>query len=184
MAKFYRRFTPCLDSLAFANRFPSICFCSAVKIRVLPVFPSRYPNNGQSAREQDLTSDALSPEHCKQYERIAFNGVTMMSMSQPLHLRVVAVDQGLKVALQMRPAPLQVFQTPVHLGPVAHHHAMEAVGQEFPQHGGRAGVNRRANTVKRAATNAQSHVFSGPSLFGVSSIPNCDCGGSAAVSSS
>ena len=76
--KFYRRFIPCLDSLAFANRFPSICFCSAVKILVLPVFPSRYPNKGQSAREQDLASDALSPEHCKQYERIAFNGVTMM----------------------------------------------------------------------------------------------------------
>jgi hypothetical protein len=67
-----------LDSLAFASRFPSICFCSAVKILVLPVFPSRYPNMGQSAMAQDLTSDALSPEHCKQYERIAFNGVTMM----------------------------------------------------------------------------------------------------------
>jgi hypothetical protein len=74
----YCRFIPCLDSLAFANRFPSICFCSAVNILVLPVFPSRYPNNGQSAREQDLTSEALSPEHCRQYERIAFNGVTMV----------------------------------------------------------------------------------------------------------
>jgi len=67
-----------LDSLAFANRFPSIRFCSVVNVLVLPVFPSRYPNNGQSAMEQDLTSEGLSPEHCKQYERIAFNGVTMM----------------------------------------------------------------------------------------------------------
>ena len=38
-----------------------------------------------------------------------------------------------------------------------------------------ARVKRRAKTVKRAATNAQSHVFSGPSLFGVSSMPNCGC---------
>ena len=78
LTKSYCRFIACLDSLAFANRFPSICFCSVVNILVLPVFPSRYPNNGQSAMEQDLTSEGLSPEHCKQYERIAFNGVTTM----------------------------------------------------------------------------------------------------------
>jgi hypothetical protein len=75
--KFYRRFIASLDSLAFANRLPSVRLCSVVNTLVLPVFPSRYPNNGQSAREQDLASEALSPEHCKQYERIAFNGVTM-----------------------------------------------------------------------------------------------------------
>jgi len=67
-----------LDSLAFAKRIPSICFCSADNILVLPVFPSRYPNNGQSAMEQNLTSEGLSPEHCKQYVRIALNGVTMV----------------------------------------------------------------------------------------------------------
>ena len=54
-------------------------------------------------------------------------------VSQPLHLRVVAVDQGLKVAFQMRPAPLQMSQIPVHLCSIAVDDAVELLAREDAQ---------------------------------------------------
>lgn len=73
--------------------------------------------------------------------------MAMPLLEQPLHLlqqvfpqlfrgwRPV-VDQILEVADQISPAPLQLFQPSVHLGPVAADHARKLIGQQFVQHGG------------------------------------------------
>jgi hypothetical protein len=40
-------------------------------------------------------------------------------VSQPFHLSVGVIDQGLKITFEMNPTPLQVFDSPIHLGSVA-----------------------------------------------------------------
>lgn len=57
-------------------------------------------------------------------------------MAEALHLRVLMVDQSLKVSLQMRPTPLQVFGPPIHLRAVAIDDARENVSQQLRQGGG------------------------------------------------
>ena len=50
---------------------------------------------------------------------------------QAFHLVILVVDQGLKIAFEMRPAPLQAAAPPIHLGPVATHDSGEGLAQEF-----------------------------------------------------
>ena len=47
------------------------------------------------------------------------------AFSQPFRPRVAAVDHRLKIAFQMRPAPLQPSHLPVHLRPIAGDDAVE-----------------------------------------------------------
>jgi hypothetical protein len=46
-------------------------------------------------------------------------------------LIIAVVDQRLKIAFQMGPAPLNAAHPPVHLGPIARHHATEGLGQKL-----------------------------------------------------
>ena len=54
------------------------------------------------------------------------------------------VDQRLKIPLQMSPAPLQPPLVPIHLRPVAIHHAVEGVREQFlKDRGGARGPQRK-----------------------------------------
>ena len=53
--------------------------------------------------------------------------------TQVLCPRVATVDHRLKIAFQMRPAPLQIAELPVHLGPIAGDDAVELLAQERGQ---------------------------------------------------
>ena len=52
---------------------------------------------------------------------------------QPFGLTVATVDQRLKIAFQMCPAPLQTFYPPVHLGAIARDDAAKLVGEQIVQ---------------------------------------------------
>ena len=52
---------------------------------------------------------------------------------QSFGLSIARVDQGLEVAFQVSPAPLQATVRPIHLGPIAGDHAGECVAQPFFQ---------------------------------------------------
>ncbi len=68
---------------------------------------------------------------------------TQQVASQPLHLMVRMVDERLEVPLQMRPAPLGPAELPVHLRPVAVHHAVEGIRQQILEYrGGPRGPQR------------------------------------------
>ena len=54
-------------------------------------------------------------------------------VAQTLHLLVLVVDQGLKVAFQMSPAPLQSAALPVHFRPIAIHDPCKRRGQQIVQ---------------------------------------------------
>lgn len=58
--------------------------------------------------------------------------------SQTFDLLVVAVNEGLEIPFQMCPAPLQPATLPVHLGPVAGHHAGKGLSQQFADRRGGA----------------------------------------------
>ena len=67
------------------------------------------------------------------------------------------VDRVLEVAEQMRPAPLQPFQPPAHLGPVA---ADQRPGNRSVSRSSNtvaSRVGRTRETVKRDATNVHRH---------------------------
>src|SRR5258707_12911402 len=70
-------------------------------------------------------------------------------MSQPTHLRIVMVDERLKVSLQVSPAPLQSTGSPVHLGPVAVDDAPEMVSQQLRQRGSFATGKDRKHSKPR-----------------------------------
>jgi hypothetical protein len=67
-------------------------------------------------------------------------------------LPIFTVDQGLKVALQMSPTPLQAFQPPVHLGSVAMDHAAKRLADQFGQH--RRGARRSQRKDRERAGHA------------------------------
>ena len=65
-----------------------------------------------------------------------FLGGTHQVVPQALHLLIGMIDQSLKIAFEMGPAPLQSAHPPVHLGPVAVDHAVKGVGEQFLKYRG------------------------------------------------
>ena len=51
-----------------------------------------------------------------------FAGGALQALPKPLRPLIAGVDQPLKIAFQMRPAPLQPLHAPVHFGPITGDH--------------------------------------------------------------
>ena len=102
---------------------------------------------------------------------------------QAFGLSIARVDQGLEIAFQVGPTPLQAAVRPIHLGPIAGDHAGECFAQPFFQQRGGA-RQRTPKTVNAPATAVHSQALSEPSLVGDSSIPSCSWTGSCSTSSS
>jgi hypothetical protein len=94
------------------------------------------------------------------------------------------VDQGLKIPLQVGPAPRRPADVPIHLGPVAVDHAIEGVGAQFLKDRGGPGGPQRKDRIVAGDEGSQPALFSRPSFVGDSSIPSTGSTGNCAASSS
>ena len=81
--------------------------------------------------------------------------------SQALHLLVRMVDQRLKVPFEMRPAPLGPADLPVHLGPVAVHHAVEVLREQLDEDRGGPRTSQREHRIGAGDERPQPRLLPG-----------------------